>query len=215
MTPREHLAERCEGANIIRHVVQEGLRDVGSDDRMATFVASDETVDRYGDVVSIDGWDLSHFKNNAPFLWNHSPYHPIGTVKKVWVDGPQLLATVRFYDEGDRKEADELWQLVKKRQLKAVSVGFNVSSDKDYVPIRDENDRVTGHRFLHQELLELSLVPVPANPNALLVARSMNLSPDLVRTALFPDALVKDEQQQLRKRMNALVLAGIKSSAPR
>jgi len=193
----------------------EALTSVSEDERTATFVASDETVDRYGDVVSLDGWDLANFRRNPVFLWMHSQYQPIGTVKKIGVEGDKLLAHVRFFDAGDSKMADDLWKLVKKRKLRAVSVGFTVKSDDHIEAIRDENERVTGYRFLQQELLELSLVSVPANPNALQVARSMGLPDDLIKQALPLDALVHEEQVAMRQRYARTILNGIKSRAPR
>jgi HK97 family phage prohead protease len=215
MNAREALARRNEGAEPFRHQHTDALQAVTEDERTATFVASDETVDRYGDIVSLDGWDLANFRRNPIFLWMHSQYQPIGKVKKIGVEGDKLLATVKFFDKGDSKTADDLWQLVKKRQLRAVSVGFTVKSDADLEPIRDENERITGWRFLKQELLELSLVSVPANPNALQVARSMGLPQDLIHAALPLDALVREEQLRYRQRLMQLNLAGIKASAPR
>ena len=40
----------------------------------------------------------------------------------------------------------------------------------------DDEGRYIGSKFLKQELLELSLVPVPANANALQVAKDFNFS---------------------------------------
>ena len=193
----------------------EALRAVSEDERTATFVASDETVDRYGDIVSVDGWDLKNFRRNPVFLWMHSQYQPIGNVQKIGVEDGKLLATVRFFDAGDNKTADDLWKLVKKKKLRAVSVGFTVKGDEDIEAIRDENESITGFRFLRQELLELSLVSVPANPNALQVARSMGLPEDLIHQALPLDALVHEEQVKARQRLARLRLGAIQSRAPR
>ncbi len=41
--------------------------DATEDDRTIRFVASDETVDRYGDVVSVEGWQLANYKKNPQF----------------------------------------------------------------------------------------------------------------------------------------------------
>lgn len=215
MTALEAIARRAEPDEPHRRDFTEALQDINDDDRTATFVASDETVDRYGDVVSVKGWDLTNFRRNPVFLWMHSQWAPIGNVKKIGIENEKLIATVRFFDPGDSKQADDLWKLVKKRKLRAVSVGFTVKSDDDIEPIRDENDTVTGFRFLRQELLELSLVSVPANPNALQVARSLGLPDDLIRQALPLDAVVREKQLEFRQRAMRARLAGIKHSAPR
>ena len=215
MNATEVLARRADTREPHVRGMTEALTDISDEERTASFVASDETVDRYGDVVSVDGWDLTNFRRNPVFLWMHSQWQPIGRVTKIGVEGDKLLATVKFYGKGDSKTADDLWTLVKKRHLRAVSVGFTVKSDDDIAPIRDEDDRVTGFRFLRQELLELSLVSVPANPNALQLARSYGLAPDLISQALPLDALVRDEQVAARQRLARLRLGGITARAPR
>jgi len=215
MKAAEALARRADENQPQVRSFTEALTDISDEDRTATFIASDETVDRYGDIVSVKGWDLKNFRANPVFLWMHSQYNPIGKVKKIGVEGDKLLAQVRFFDAGDSKTADDLWKLVKKRLLRAVSVGFTVKSDDDIEPIRDENERVTGYRFLRQELLELSLVSVPANPNALNVARSMEIPGDLLAKALPLDALVTAQQVQARQDWARLRLRGLQVTAPR
>jgi phage head maturation protease len=61
--------------------------------------------------------------------------------------------------------ADEYCALAKSGVIKAVSVGF--------IPIVREPLRDGSFRFTKWELLELSLVSVPANPNALVIERSL------------------------------------------
>ena len=141
-------------------------------DRTMSFVASDESIDRYGDVIQADGWQLGNFRRNPIFLWQHSYADPIGTVAQIGVQGNRLLARVKFAAAGVNTKADELWRLAKAKVLRAVSVGFTVNSDADFELIRKPSGEVIGVRYLRQELLELSLVAVPANPNALAIARS-------------------------------------------
>jgi len=184
-------------------------------ERTVRFVASDETVDRYGDVIMADGWQLDQFARNPIFLWMHSHAAPIGTVPEIKVWGQRLLARVKFAAPGVSELAVSLWALVKAQVLRAVSVGFTVNSEKDFEPIRDDNDRVTGFRYLRQELLELSLVSVPANPNALALARSLKLSEPLIATALPLDASVIARQGEARRRIQRLRVRGYQLSAPR
>jgi len=185
--------------------------------RTIRFVASDETVDRYGDVIAADGWQLKQFKKNRQFLWMHDHEAPIGEVTDVHVEGEQLLATARFATEGVSRRADELWALVEDGVLRAFSVGFTVGSErgKDYEPIFDDEERITGYRYLKPELLEISLVSVPANPNALAIARSRKVSDSLIRQALPLDASVRERQVEARIAIQAIRLRGIQVSAPR
>ena len=49
------------------------VREVGDPaDRILEFVGSTADVDRYGDIIEVEGWDLKNFKKNSPFLWAHN-----------------------------------------------------------------------------------------------------------------------------------------------
>lgn len=188
-----------------------------SADRTIRFIASDESVDRYGDVISAEGWQLKDFRNNRQFLWMHNHEAPIGEVTDVKVDGSRLLATARFATAGVSKLADDLWALVKDKVLRAFSVGFTVGGErgKDYEYLYDDDENVTGYRYLRPELLEISLVSVPANPNALALARSRNIPDSLIRQALPLDASVRERQVAARIDIQSIRLRGIQASAPR
>ena len=145
-----------------------------SDDRTARFVASDESVDRYGDIIVARGWDTQHFKTNPQFLFGHdSSALPIGKVVKTWVEGTRFMADVEFAPEGMDDFADKTYKFLKAGFLNAVSVGFTAKK-QEY--LRSDKDQITGVKYLEQELLELSLVPIPANANALQVAKSLHCS---------------------------------------
>lgn len=139
------------------------------------FVLSDDTPDRYGDVVEAKGWDLSWFLKNPIALFGHDNSFPIGTWDNVRVEGGKLLGKLKLAEAGTSARIDELRSLVQQKVLKAVSVGFK--------PIESEGNGKRGIRFIRQELLETSLVSVPANPAALAVARSLNISDDTMKMA--------------------------------
>src|SRR5262245_3627285 len=80
--------------------------------------------------------------------------------------------TSELEDEGTSARIDEIIRPVDAGILKAVSVGFKPIKHE---PL-DEEKPFGGLRFLEQELVETSLVSVPANPNALAVAKSLNVS---------------------------------------
>lgn len=131
------------------------------------FVLSDESQDRMGDVIVARGWQLQHFKNNPIALFGHDQAHPIGLWENVRVEGKRLIAKLVPAARGTSTRIDEIVSLIEQRILKAVSVGFK---PLEYEP----GER--GLKFTKQELLECSVVSVPANPNALAVAKSINLS---------------------------------------
>ena len=136
------------------------------------FVMSDETVDRMGDVIRADGWQLTAFKKNPVALFGHEHSFPIGQWKNVKVVGKRLVGELEMAAEGTSERIDEIRSLLKQRILKAVSVGFRI---KDYAPM-DEKEPMGGWDIRKAELHETSVVSVPANPSAVLLAKSMGIS---------------------------------------
>ncbi len=144
-----------------------------------TFVLSDGTVDRYGDTIEAKGWELDWFRKNPIALFGHDHDFPIGRWEDVRVEGGKLLARLKLAAEGTSARIDEIRGLIAQGILKAVSVGFK--------PIESE-PMIGGVRFIRQELLECSVVGVPANPAALAVARSLHVSPETIRQAFGEQA---------------------------
>ncbi|WP_210526370.1 HK97 family phage prohead protease [Rubellimicrobium arenae] len=148
-----------------------------------TFVLSDGTVDRYGDVIEPEGWDLRWFKRNPIALFGHDNAFPIGNWANVRIESGKLLGQLKLADEGTSDRIDELIRLVRQKILKAVSVGFKPI---EYEPLANGKG---GLRYLKQELLETSLVTIPANPAALAVARALHISDDTMRLAFGEQAI--------------------------
>lgn len=156
--------------------------------REASFVASDGSVDRFGDILEPAGWDLKAFRRNPVFLWQHDNAAPIGTVPSIHVKDDRLVARARFMEGGIMPLADQLFRLVAAGYLCAVSIGARALDEPE--PILDAKDNLTGFKYGAMELLELSLVSVPANPNALLLGRSFGIEEDLLSEAFESDASV-------------------------
>lgn len=144
--------------------------------RTIRFVASDETVDRYGDIIRVAGWDLSNYRRNPVLLFGHNSREPpIGT-SNAWIEGTRLLADATFLPLGVSDFADEIWRIIDAGALRAVSVGFLPTEDPNFMWAADDPNHDSwpvGFEYIAQELLELSVVPVPANPEALALARSL------------------------------------------
>lgn len=143
------------------------------------FVLSDATVDRYGDIVDPAGWDLKWFKKNPIALFGHWSHEPIGTWADVRVEGKKLLGRLVFAAEGTSARIDELRRLVEQGILRAVSVGFRPLEAEPVDPAKPYGPQ----RYKRQELIETSLVSVPANPAALAVAKSLQISEDVLSLA--------------------------------
>lgn len=139
------------------------------------FILSDATPDRYGDVIAAEGWDLANFAKNPVALFNHNPDFPIGSWSGLRVVGDALRGHLKFAPEGTSPRIDEIRKLVDAGILRAVSVGFKPIESK----ARSRTDR--GEIYLKQELVETSLVSVPANPNAIAVAKSLHVSDDTLK----------------------------------
>lgn len=162
------------------------------------FVASDESTDRMGDVIRVAGWELANYKRNPIILFQHQSSNPVGIATKVWLEGKALMSQIKLAAEGTSPFIDTLRKLLEQGIIKAVSVGFMPTKQPQY--IRDKGtDQITGLEFVGQELHEISLVSVPANANALVMAKSMHI-PDLHIQRIFSaprqDASVHMAQQK-------------------
>lgn len=143
------------------HVFKAGLQ---SQDDPFEFVLSDESVDRMGDVIRAAGWDLDNFKNNPVALFGHDHDKVIGIWQNVRVVGKRLMGRLKLADEGTSEFIDTTRKLVEQGVLRAVSVGFQ--------PI-EALPRKGGVEYVKSALHEISVVAVPANQNALAVAKAM------------------------------------------
>jgi hypothetical protein len=126
------------------------------------FVASTENVARDGLVIEADGWILDNFRSNPVILWAHDMMGarpPIGRAEKIQVQKKQLIADVMF-DQND-EFARQIEQKYRDGFLNAVSVSWDT---REFAP-----PKVAGAapRITKAELLEISAVPLPSDPNAL------------------------------------------------
>jgi len=121
-------------------------------------------------------------------LFAHNSREPIGIVEPIEVEGKRLIAHAKLAKEGSNPVADVVWAMIEQDMLRASSVGFMPTKDPNPIWRDDDEDSgiLTGFEFVGQELLELSVVSVPANPNALALAKGFALSPDQLRS-LFTD----------------------------
>jgi HK97 family phage prohead protease len=141
--------------------------------RTKRFVFSDASIDHSNDSIDPKGWDLSVFNRNPVALFSHMSWDPpIGRASNVSVENKQLAGDIEFASAEVYPFADTIYQLVDGGFLNATSVGFK---PKEWVFSADK-DRPYGIDFKKQLLLEISVCPVPCNPNALGEARSMGIN---------------------------------------
>jgi HK97 family phage prohead protease len=128
-------------------------------------VASTGVVDRMEDIVVPEGGDVSEFRRNPILLYQHDSTQPIGTVPSIALVAGRWEFLAEFAPEGVSEKADEACRLVKCGVLSALSIGF-LPSKIERIP------NSNGVRFTKWSLLELSVVSVPACPDALVTERT-------------------------------------------
>jgi len=165
----------------LRSLVQVEVREAGTggtqgaDASGATldFVASTATLDRYHEVIEPAGWRLEAYRRNPVFQNAHNYGDVLFTLGKALFtevravgDRQALCQRIQFATDVN-PVARIAYGLYKGGFLNAVSVGF--------IPLRWEDGGAAGaeagasarRRYLEQELLEVSAVAIPANPDAL------------------------------------------------
>jgi HK97 family phage prohead protease len=141
--------------------------------RSVRFCFSDGSIDRMGDTIDPNGWDTSDFDANPVALWAHdSSQPPIGRAGNLAVEGGRLMGDIEFAPTETYAFADTVYRLVTGGFLNAVSVGFLPT---EYSFVDNDPERGFGIDFKKQQLLEISVCPIPANPNALAAARSKGI----------------------------------------
>jgi HK97 family phage prohead protease len=174
LTVDEFRASAKEGAKPEGTVVRLAVADpiAADDSRSVRFVFSDGTVDRSGDSIDPKGWQIDSFMDNPVALWAHdSSSPPIGRASNVGPLGSKLMGDIEFMDADISSFADSIYRMVKAGFVKAVSVGF-IPLEYSFV---NNNERPFGIDFAKQELLEISVCPVPCNPNALQEAKALGI----------------------------------------
>lgn len=150
----------------IKNLQCEILRDASKDSPVVSFIASTANADRYGDVINQGGWDLSKYKQNPVILLNHNANSlPIGKGEVEVVDG-KLMVDVKF--DMDDPQAAEVARKTKAGFLNAVSVGFNPidATPRSMLEKSHPAHGQSGQYFDKAELLEISIVTIPANGEA-------------------------------------------------
>jgi len=131
------------------------------------FRSSDETLDRYKERITVAGWKLDNYRKNPVVQNAHNCCSVSDTIGKSLITeirsapSPYLFQRILFA-VAENPMAKIAYGLYKGGFLTAVSVGF--------IPITWENGgQEEGYRrkYIQQELIEVSAVSIPANPNAL------------------------------------------------
>lgn len=140
----------------ITKLFQTKAQSINEQTKTVRFKISDNQTDRMGEKVDQATWDFKNYMQNPIVLWGHNPDEPenvLGTTRAVEVQGDETYAEMSFDDDINPK-ASLVWKQILKGTLRTVSVGFI-------------SKRVEGDTLFDNELLEVSVVPIPANPRAI------------------------------------------------
>lgn len=171
-----------------RRTIHPEIRILDLKKGLVEYVASDETLDSYREIIRADGWRFNHFQKNAPFVDSHdygSVDRLLGKVVSFEVQKKKLVEVVQWAVDAGLPEdhlANIGWRMTVGGYLKAVSVGFwpvRMVSKWDNDPTGyakelidlglDKSPDAVKPRAIYQEQeqIELSAVIIGANPNAL------------------------------------------------
>jgi len=138
------------------------IKAVDMERRTLTGTATTPRPDRLGDIIEPLGVT---FKNPLPLLLYHDTTQPVGTVKfdKPTEAGITFTASLPAASDSARlrDRIDEAWESVRAGLIRGVSIGFRVLNDA-----MDWMKDTGGWRYRETEVLELSLVAIPANQDA-------------------------------------------------
>ena len=174
--------------------------------RKLTFVASDGTRDTAGTVLNPDGWDLARFNRNGIIGYQHKVYggwddtqNPDNVIGKgfAYTEDGKLMVDIEFEPAEINELAEKIYQKLLFGSLKAVSVGFLPLGRGSWGNGEEALDGSNPtYYYAGQELLEVSVVNIPANPNALrksLEAQEQEIE-DLRAEAAAPEAPIDEPE---------------------
>jgi len=180
----------------LRRTIHPEVRVLDEKAGIVEYIASNETLDSYREVIKADGWRFDEFDKNAPFVDSHN-YESVGCLLGKVIDhqvkGRQLIETVKWAIDAGLPEdhlANIGFKMTQAGYLKAVSVGFmpvsyatkydsnksNWQAALDAVGIKED----TGVRciYLEQQQKELSACVIGANPDAVAKAYKAGILSD-------------------------------------
>lgn len=151
------------------------IRKKDEETRTITFVASDGSRDSAHTVLNQDGWKLDRFNKNPVIGYNHDIYggwggndvdKVIGKGRAYGEDG-KLMVDITFEPKEINELAEKVFQKILFGSLNAVSVGF-LPVGKGAWGKGNEAPGEANETYYYagQELLEISVVNIPANSNA-------------------------------------------------
>lgn len=130
------------------------------------WVASTPAVDRDRDRIEPLGLDLTNYRNNPVIVWAHdyrSPHSIIGRAAEMQVSDRDFRIKPEWREPASESDPMHIIRsLIDAKLARALSIGFN--------PLEFAENEKGGVDYTRAEILEISLVPIPANQEALRLA---------------------------------------------
>jgi HK97 family phage prohead protease len=162
----DRLVTLHTGAVGLRGGIISEVKAVADDESCLDFIGSDNRVDRYGEVIEQDGWDTKNFLAN-PVI---PDCHDYSSVARILGRAKSLAVK----DVAGRKALHNRVSFAMDNPLgamafKMASKGFIPAQSVGFIPLTWTNGvgkDQPARTYKKCELLEISLVVVPANPGA-------------------------------------------------
>ena len=152
------------------------IRKIDEESRTVEFVASDNSVDSYKTVLPVDKWDLTRYSGNGIVGYMHDVYgtswtksaDPDDVIGKgvAFIEDEKLIVRITFEPKELNERADKIFRKIQFGSLHAVSVGFRATA-KGHMGDEERGEDPNVYYYAGQELLEVSVVNIPSNANAL------------------------------------------------
>lgn len=157
------------GMALRKEFIADEVKAVEGQARSVRFRITSGSADRDRDTIAPAGWQLDNYRKNPVVMFGHD-YGSLPVAKATQIESRAdgLSSVAEFAPADVYPFADTVYKMVAGGFLNAASVGFR--------PVAwTYNEDRKGVDFSEQELLEWSIVPVPANAEALVEARSAGI----------------------------------------
>ena len=195
-----------------RQICSPEIRKIDVEERVIEFVASDSSIDSFKTVLPVNKWSLTRYEKNGVVGYMHELYgdsiiksadpDDVIGIGRAWVEDGQLIISIKFEPADLNEKADKIFRKLRFGSLNAVSVGFVPTAPGHWGDERAGEDPDVYY-YDGQELLEVSVVNIPANSNAVRrsIAQELEEHPKPAPAPEQPDTRQADEVELKKKKL--------------
>lgn len=160
--PEVKTREIGERVTLFRSIDKDSVKALDEGNGILEAIVTTSSVDRYNENIVTDGIDTTNYvEKNPVVLYGHDYYSfPVGKTLKLTQMKNKIKAQFQLAIE-EYDFAATLYKLIKGGYINTVSIGGRVLEwSEDYKSI------------MKMEMVEFSVVAIPANPEAIITSRS-------------------------------------------